>query len=176
MVVELLFVWSLIALALYVLTGLVLKRRKKRLPLPPGPRGIPLVGNVRDLPPAGGIEFLHWLKLKEAHGPIISLNVLGQTMIVIHDKDMASELMDKRAAIHSGRPIMPFVYSCGWEEVLGAQQNNASFRTQRKHIFQQVGTKNLVSKYWPLQEHVVGRFLWRVNRDNGRKLLQHIQT
>ncbi|KAI1447872.1 hypothetical protein F5Y02DRAFT_378812 [Annulohypoxylon stygium] len=29
---------------------------KKRLPLPPGPRGIPLVGNVADLQPKGGIR------------------------------------------------------------------------------------------------------------------------
>lgn len=59
---------------------------------------------------------------------------------------------------------------------MGAQQNNASFRGQRKHIFQQVGTKSLVAKYWPLQEGVVGRFLWRANKDNGKDLLQHIQT
>ncbi|KAJ4985571.1 hypothetical protein SVAN01_08948 [Stagonosporopsis vannaccii] len=176
MAVEFLVVGSLIAIVLYVLNQLVVKSRTKRLPLPPGPKGLPLIGNVKDLPPANGIEFLHWLKLKERHGPIISLNVLGQTMIIIHDKEMASELMDKRAAIHSGRPVMPFVYSCGWEDVVGAQQNNVSFRTQRKYLFQQVGTKNLVSRYWPLQERVVARFLWRANRDNGQDLLQHIQT
>lgn len=176
MAAELLAVGSLIAIALFALNELVLKSRKKKLPLPPGPKGVPLIGNVKDLPPAGGKEYLHWLKLKEAYGPIISLSVLGQTMVIIHDKDMASELMDKRAAIYSGRPVMPFGNSCGWEDVMGSQQNSAALRAQRKHFFQQVGTKNLVSRYWPLQECVVGRFLWRANKDNGQNLLQHIQT
>ncbi|KAF2631897.1 putative cytochrome P450 oxidoreductase OrdA-like protein [Macroventuria anomochaeta] len=168
--------WSLIVVALYVLNELVLKRRTKRLPLPPGPKGLPLVGNVKDLPPSGEKEYLHWLKFKDAYGPITSLTVLGQTIVIIHDRNIASELMDKRASIHSGRPVMPFGNSCGWEGVMGAQQNNASFRGQRKHVFQQVGTKNLVSKYWSLQEGVVGRFLWRANEDNGRNLLQNLQT
>lgn len=168
--------WFLVAIVLYVFNRSVLQRRKKKLPLPPGPKGLPLLGNVKDLPPPGKQEYLHWLQLKDAYGPISSLTVLGQTIVIIHDRNMASELMDKRAVNHSGRPIMPFGNSCGWEDVMGAQQNNASFRGQRKHIFQQVGTKNLVAKYWPLQEGVVVRFLWRANKDNGKDLLQHIQT
>jgi hypothetical protein len=33
-----------------------------------------------------------------------------------------------------------------------------------------------VSKYWPLQEAVVGRFLWRVNQGSGRNLDQHLKS
>ena len=167
---------SLILLVVYVFNKLVLKRGKSRLPLPPGPKGLPLIGNVKDLPPPGVNEHLHWLNFKDAYGPINSITVLGQTIVIIHDKEMASELMEKRATMHSGRPVMLFGNLCGWEEVMCNQQNNASFKKQRKHIFQQIGTRNTVAKYWPMQESVVGRFLWRANKDNGRNLEQHIQT
>lgn len=177
MPVSFMALWLLIAVALYVFNRFVLQRGKTKLPLPPGPKGLLLVGNVKDLPPPGKQEYLHWLELKHAYGPISSLTVFGQTIVIIHDRNMAIELMDKRSSIHSGRPVMPFGNSCGWEDAMGAQQQgDPSFRGQRKHVFQQVGTKNSVAKYWPLQEGVVGRFLSRANKDNGQNLLKHVQT
>jgi hypothetical protein len=38
-------------------------------PLPPGPRGLPVLGNLKDLPPPGMLEATHWLKHKELFGP-----------------------------------------------------------------------------------------------------------
>lgn len=66
------------------------------------------MGNINDLPPPGSQEYLHWLKLKERHGPLSSVTILGQTLVIIHDRDIALELMEKRASKHSGRPNMKF--------------------------------------------------------------------
>jgi hypothetical protein len=93
---------------------LLLARSKLRgnanqtLPLPPGPKGLPLVGNISDLPPQGSQEYLHWKQFKERYGPLSSVTILGQTMIIIHDREIALELMEKRASKHSGRPNMKF--------------------------------------------------------------------
>jgi hypothetical protein len=46
----------------------VLNPRKKHAPLPPGPKGKPIVGNIADLPPPGAQEWLHWLKFKDPYG------------------------------------------------------------------------------------------------------------
>lgn len=39
-----------------------------RPPKPPGPKGLPLVGNLNDLPPPGVVEAHHWLTHKELYG------------------------------------------------------------------------------------------------------------
>jgi hypothetical protein len=78
------------------------------LPLPPGPKGLPLVGNVNDLPQPRSLEYKHWLQHKEQFGLLSSVTVMGQTIIIIHDRNVAFELMEKRASKHSGRPSMKF--------------------------------------------------------------------
>ena len=37
-------------------------------PLPPGPRALPLIGNLLDLPKPGEKEWIHWAKHKELYG------------------------------------------------------------------------------------------------------------
>lgn len=83
-------------------------RKQDRLPLPPGPQGLPLLGNLNDLPAQGQPEFQHWFKHKQIYGPLSSVTVMGQTMIIIHDKQIAFELMEKRATNNSGRPKLKF--------------------------------------------------------------------
>lgn len=97
-------------LVIYTLKKLFFDRSTTKLPLPPGPPGLPLVGNISDLPPPGKPEYQHWLEHSDRYGPISSITVLGQTIILIHDKHMALELMEKRASMHSGRPKMKFAF------------------------------------------------------------------
>ncbi|KAK4937903.1 hypothetical protein LTR10_021544 [Elasticomyces elasticus] len=41
------------------------KQTRKGLPLPPGPKGKPLIGNLSDLPPPGVQEWVHWTPHKD---------------------------------------------------------------------------------------------------------------
>jgi hypothetical protein len=83
-------------------------RNKHALPLPPGPPGIPFLGNVNDMPKPGVPECHHWLQHKDLYGPISSVTVLGQTFIIINDPEIAFELLRDRSAIHSSRPNQVF--------------------------------------------------------------------
>lgn len=57
----------LLAIALYA-TRVFLFQKKPPGPLPPGPAGKPIVGNISDLPPPGTQDWMHWLKHKEQYG------------------------------------------------------------------------------------------------------------
>ncbi len=93
--------------AVYLFSRLIKSKNHVR-PLPPGPKGIPIVGNVNDLPKPGMLECHHWLKHKDLYGPISSITVLGQTFVIINDAQIAIELLRDRSAIHSARPHMVF--------------------------------------------------------------------
>ena len=100
---------------LSVLIGIVaaalikhLLQSKSSEPLPPGPKGLPLLGNVNDLPKPGVQEWHHWLKHKDIYGPISSITVLGQTFVIVNDAQIALELLRDRSTIYSARPHMVF--------------------------------------------------------------------
>jgi hypothetical protein len=89
--------------ALYVVVRYLLAKRHK-LPLPPGPKGLPILGNIKDMPKANELEWIHWLKHKDIYGPISSVSVLGQTFVIVNDADIALKLLKDRAPNYSGRP------------------------------------------------------------------------
>ncbi|KEQ59892.1 putative cytochrome P450 [Aureobasidium melanogenum CBS 110374] len=137
----------------------------------------PIIYILLDLPTGSVPEFQHWLKHKDTHGPISSVTVLGQTLILIHDAKIAHEILVERANIHSGRPKLKFGFDLvGWNRVMAGKQCNATFKLHRRLLHQQLGSKTSVERYNEVQETAVGRFLWRVRQDNGAALTQHLKT
>ncbi|TDL20083.1 cytochrome P450 [Rickenella mellea] len=129
--------------------------------LPPGPKPLPLIGNLLDLPK--DYDWLHWAKHKALYGPISSVSVFGQNMILINDAQIAYELLEKKSSIYSDRPPLVFAgQMCGWADGLGFLHYGPQFRAQRKNISHVIGTKNAVAKFYPLVEVETRRFLSRV--------------
>lgn len=44
------------------------RHKKSSLSLPPGPKGLPFLGNINDLPRPGVLECHHWAKHKNLYG------------------------------------------------------------------------------------------------------------
>ncbi|KAI0547807.1 cytochrome protein [Xylaria curta] len=162
-----------------LLVGVILipaARKIKRGPLPPGPKGWPLVGNVTDLPQRGVREWEHWLKHKDLYGPISSVTALGTTIILVHSHELASELFEKRSAKYSSRTRLVFGGEMvGWSNLTGLLKYDRHFRAQRKAVHSIMGTPSLSSAYLPLQEAEVHRFLLRV-LEKPEDLVEHIRT
>ncbi|KAJ7167432.1 hypothetical protein C8R43DRAFT_818738, partial [Mycena crocata] len=87
----------LIALYFYFL-----RRNRSRLPLPPGPRKLPLVGNLLDMPSTfEWLTYMEWSKKYDSD--VLYLNVAGTSIIVLSSAEAANELLEKRASVYSDR-------------------------------------------------------------------------
>ncbi|KAM0820134.1 putative Cytochrome P450 [Seiridium cardinale] len=145
-------------------------------PLPPGPKGKFVVGNISDLPPPGAQEWSHWGRHKDIYGPISSISVMGTVMIVINDAKIAFDLLGKRSSAYSERPSLTFGNEmCGWESTLASLPYNERFRQYRRNIHAIIGTKPAVSKFYDLQEEEARRFALRVLKAPNN-LLQHARA
>jgi hypothetical protein len=113
----------LVGAVAYLINHLANTNRTGR-PLPPGPKGLPLLGNVNDLPKPGVLECHHWVQHKDKYGPVSSITVLGQTFIIINDAQLALELLRDRSAAHAARPHMVFSSDMYVHRVNGSVANS----------------------------------------------------
>lgn len=162
---------SVVVLALYY----GYHRRKLTGAFPPGPPGLPIFGNILDLPGKTEPEFLHWLKFKDDYGPISSVTALGQTIVILHDRQAALDILEKVASKSSGRPHSTLATMIGYENMIGFMQYNASWRRQRKLIHQELGTRKAASQADGIQDaesiHLLAKIL-----KSPENLRQHIKA
>jgi cytochrome P450 len=141
---------------------------KPKLPVPPGPSGYPVIGNLLDMPTKEqpqkfsemGKEYgTHICFLREhcaitsVIGPLMHLNVLGQPIVVVNDIKIATELLEKRSNIYSDRPSMRMAGEMvGWSNTLALQKYGPSFRSYRRHFFRMFGSRAGLESYNPLFE------------------------
>ena len=168
--------WGIIGYIGYLIGYQQATQRTQRKFLPPGPKPFPVLGNIKDLPPDGELEYKHWLSHKDLYGGISSVTVMGMTMVPIHDKKMAHDILELNASKASGRPSMVMANKlCGYESIVLCQGYTPMFRRYRKYLHRELGTKVSAEKYRDVQEIEVNRQLVRALNEPG-KWLEHFKT
>ncbi|KAF7371335.1 Cytochrome P450 [Mycena sanguinolenta] len=150
--------WTLI-MTVAAITVAYSLRKRRTLPLPPGPRGLPIVGNILDLPATN--NWLHFAKLGEVWGEILSLTILGQTMVIVNSLEIAEDLLETHGINFSDRPVMPMAGELmGFNNVLPLVQYGDRVKQERKLFHQLFGNSaSVVSQFGPLLTSEVHKFL-----------------
>ncbi|KAF8826442.1 hypothetical protein HHX47_DHR5000291 [Lentinula edodes] len=148
----------------FAVVGLIILRRifgPKSLPLPPGPKGLPLIGNILDMPTEKEWEtFAQW---GDAFGDICSVTVLGQPLIILSSAKVAVDLLDKRSSIYSDRPVLQMGGELvGWKNTLVLLQYGDRFKRFRKLFHNLIGSHATMRQYFPAQELEAKKFLRKV--------------
>ncbi|KAI0517762.1 cytochrome protein [Xylaria bambusicola] len=136
--------------------------KQKPGPLPPGPKGWPILGNINDFPKAGEREYEHWLKHKDTYGPISSVTALGTTQVILHSAELAIQMLEKRSSIYSSRPKLVFAKLCRFYDIFSLLPYNKQHQVTRKLLHTALGTEKLAARYIHIQEKEAHRFLFRV--------------
>ncbi|CAE6431290.1 unnamed protein product [Rhizoctonia solani] len=130
----------------------VYKRQQKKhvLPLPPSPKGDPIIAHLRCMPSEyEEIAYKAWGD--ELGSNIISLNLLGQVIVVLNSVEDANELLVKRALQYSNRLQVPMLSSpglSGWGNGTALVNYGDRHRSQRR-ITHEVLQKQALQSVWP---------------------------
>ncbi|KAA1470134.1 cytochrome P450 [Dentipellis sp. KUC8613] len=135
--------------------------KKPSAPLPPGPRPLPIIGNVLDLPK--GQEWYTFARWGEQYGKITYIDAMGQPMMIVNDGQTAIDLLDKKSAIYSDRPVLPMAsILSGWIQTLALTPYGDRFREYRKYLHRLMGTPTQLQPQLPLIESETRVFLKRM--------------
>lgn len=66
-----------------------------------------MVEDIRYVPVTGPRRHYRTVANSDTVGDIFYLEILGRKIVIVNNYDMANELMDKRSANYSDRPVFP---------------------------------------------------------------------
>ncbi|KAI0651132.1 O-methylsterigmatocystin oxidoreductase [Trametes meyenii] len=131
-------------------------RDKRRRPLPPGPPGLPLIGNALDIPQDQA--WLSYRDLWKRYGDVVALHAFGKTIIVVSSMSAAVDLFEKRSAIYSDRTASVLAEMTGWTWNLAFKRYGDDWRNVRRLLWRHF-QPSAVAKFQPAQQREARRFL-----------------
>ncbi|KIJ12719.1 hypothetical protein PAXINDRAFT_14478 [Paxillus involutus ATCC 200175] len=147
------------------------RRSRTRFPLPPGPKPLPLIGNLCDLPLKDEtVTYDEWAK---KYGDLVYANVMGHRLLFVNSTQVADDLFEKRAVNYSDRNELPMINDLmGWNWSSGHMSYGERWKKHRK-MFERLFRPAVAPTYWSPQgkeAHALLRNLLDSPRENTEHL------
>nr|BBG28368.1 flavonoid 3'-hydroxylase 2 [Cymbidium hybrid cultivar] len=155
-ILSLLLVPLLLLLSAILLARRIRPHRQSKLPLPPGPKGSPILGNLLQLGPKPH-ETLY--NLSKSYGPLIHLRFGFVDMIVVNSAAIAAKILRNDANVAS-RPSSTSVKHIAYnhQDLIFARYG-ARWRMLRKICALQLFSPKAMEDLAPVRADEVGRFV-----------------
>ncbi|OQV04034.1 hypothetical protein CLAIMM_08984 [Cladophialophora immunda] len=125
-------------------------RARSKAPLPPGPKGEPIIGHLRIIPKSHPeYQYTQWGK--DYGSDVLYFNVLGRPIIVLNSVEACHDLLDKRGPNYNDRPRFVLFEVMGWGITLTFLRWGKRFKLHRK-LMQSSFTQSACKSYRPIQE------------------------
>ncbi|KAI0061723.1 cytochrome P450 [Artomyces pyxidatus] len=126
------------------------------LPYPPGPRGLPLLGNLFDFPSnAPWLTYNTWAK---KYGDVVSLNAAGRVVVILNSITAARELLEKRGSVYADRPTIVLLQLMDMNFHLALSRYPFPWRDRRKLIDRSF-RPSATAQYRDMQKRKTKQFL-----------------
>ncbi|KEF57227.1 uncharacterized protein A1O9_07417 [Exophiala aquamarina CBS 119918] len=118
--------------------------------MPKGPPTLPILGNFHQIPSTGMYrQFREWAK---EYGSVFSLKFGPSNIIVLCDREVIHELLDKKGSIYSDRPTTYVGNLLTQGDHIAISPADALWREKRKVIAHNFSPKMLDEKHFRVQE------------------------
>ncbi|KAJ2934354.1 hypothetical protein H1R20_g2712, partial [Candolleomyces eurysporus] len=136
------------------------KRNPQGLPVPPGPKGLPILGNMLQLPQDEQWKvYQEWTK---QYGDMVYLDVMGQPILILGSLERTEDMMEKHATMYSDRPSLPAGQFIDLTYSFAMRNYGQEWRHDRR-VFHQYLNHNAVVQYHPIMEQEAFNLLRRLS-------------
>ncbi|KAH9476141.1 Cytochrome P450 monooxygenase COX2 [Psilocybe cubensis] len=147
----------------YVVKKLQAKLRNRnpnRLPLPPGPKGYPIIGSVLQVPHKNPwLVYDQWFK---KYGDMVYFEALGQPFLVLGSLKRTNDLFEKRSSNYSDRLRLPMLIELMESDFNFAMQPYGQWWRRHRRLFNEHFHRKAIANYLPIQLHETRVLLQRL--------------
>lgn len=164
----------LLSLFCHLLWKLYVRRRDnpRGVPHPPGPKPLPLIGNLFDF--ARENESAAYLNMAHKYGDLVFLSALGINVLIVNDFQTANELFEKRSANYSDRHESPMInHLMGWDWSFGHMRYGERWKNHRK-MFHRQFQQSVAPIHRPIQLRSAHELL-RLIVEKPNDLIKHLR-